>query len=338
MKKINICILGLGRIGFLHASNVLRYFHDRVNIKYIVDNFISEEKKKWVAANNIELISDPGIAFQDPEIEAVLIVSPTDTHAKYIIEAANHKKHIFCEKPIDLEPEVVKKALAATKKNKVHLLIGFNRRFDRNFLKLKKLLEKHSSLRLIKITSRDPAPAGIDYLKTSGGIFIDMAIHDFDMLNFIYPEEIAEVTAHGSCLIVPELKKYQDVDLAITYVKFKNGVQAIIDNSREASYGYDQRVEVLTSKGMVCAQNEISSSVVEYGSKSVQHDVPPWFFLERYQDSFIKELDFFFSTIKKTSPGKKNQKLLSGENGMTALLIALAATKSLKEKKTVRLK
>ncbi len=336
MSKIKIAVLGAGRIGILHIENILNHFQHLVEIKYVIDNFISPTNKKWVLKNRLHLIEDPQKAFSDPEVTAVVIASPTHTHADYIIQAAQKGKHIFCEKPIDLIPKNVIKALQIVKKNLVHLQVGFNRRYDKNFLKLKKMLTPNflKNLRFLKITSRDPAPPSLDYLKSSGGIFIDMAIHDFDMINFLIPNKVVQVSALGSAIILPELKKFSDVDVAITNLIFDNGMIATIDNSREAIYGYDQRIEILGKDGLLVAENEKNTTVQLFTKKEVKHDVPPWFFLERYQKSYIEGLGYFFTTIN----NPKNQTLLNGENGLTALLIALAAKKSLKEKRIVSVK
>ncbi len=329
-------MIGVGRIGIMHLQNILKYFSPLVEVKYLADAFIAPKVKKWLVKNNLALVGDVEEIFNDEEIRAVIICSPTSTHCDYIIRAAENGQHVFCEKPIDLKPSAVVKALEATKKNGVHLQIGFNRRFDKHFLQLKKQLKQKEmkDLQLLRITSRDPSPASYDYLKTSGGIFVDMAIHDFDMVDFLIPHRVVKVSSLGSNLIVAKLDQVPDVDVAVTTLVFENGIIATIDNSRQTSYGYDQRIEILSKRGLLIAENEKKSTVKFYKQSAVHSDVPPWFFLERYQESFINELDFFFKTIQQKSP----QKLLTGENALTSLLIALAAQKSLENGKVVSLK
>jgi len=214
--------------------------------------------------------------FGDPEISVVQICSSTDTHADYIIKAARSGKNIFCEKPVDLSVEKVKKALAAVKEAGVRLQIGFNRRFDHNFAHVRKLIDDGAigQVQLVKITSRDPAPPPISYVKVSGGIFLDMTIHDFDMARFQAKSEVEEVYAQGAVLIDPEIGKAGDVDTAIIMLKFANGALGVIDNSRKAVYGYDQRVEVFGSAGAAAAENDTPSQVRLSDTSGVHADKP----------------------------------------------------------------
>ena len=336
MKKIKIALIGVGRIGLMHAENILKHFRHVVELKYLVDRFISAECSELAVNNHLSLIDDVEEVFSNKEITGIVICSPTSTHADYIIRAAKSGQHIFCEKPVDLKPSAVVQSLEAVKKNGVHLQIGFNRRFDKHFLVLKRQLDQKEmqDLQFIRITSRDPSPPSFNYLKTSGGIFVDMAIHDFDMLNFLVPHKVVKVSSVGSNLIVPHLDQVPDVDVAVTNLVFENNLIATIDNSRRAIYGHDQRIEVLSKDGLLIAENEVKSTVKFYNQKAVHSEVPPWFFLERYQQAYIDELDFFFKAIQEKNP----KKLLTGENALTSLLIALAAQKSLEENRVVHLK
>ena len=260
-------------------------------VKTIADANLTPEIEAWAknlgiphVTNNAEDI------FGDPEISVVLICSSTDTHADYIIKAARSGKNIFCEKPVDLNVEKVKKALAAVKEAGVRLQIGFNRRFDHNFAHVRKLTDDGAigQVQLVKITSRDPAPPPISYVKVSGGIFLDMTIHDFDMARFQAKSEVEEVYAQGAVLIDPEIGKAGDVDTAIIMLKFANGALGVIDNSRKAVYGYDQRVEVFGSAGAAAAENDTPSQVRLSDTSGVHADKPLYFFLERYKDAYIK--------------------------------------------------
>ena len=192
-------------------------------------------------------------------MDAVIICSSTDTHSKIIEEAAAHGKHIFCEKPIDLDLKKIENALKAVDKAKVTLQVGFNRRFDPNFKKIREsILEgKIGTPQIVRITSRDPSPPPLEYVKVSGGIFLDMTIHDFDMARFIAGEEVDEVFVHGANLIDPAIKKAGDIDTAVVSMKYKSGALCTIDNSRKAVYGYDQRLEVFGSKGCLISETTL---------------------------------------------------------------------------------
>ena len=331
--KLKFGLIGIGRIGRIHAGNIARFIPE-AELAAAADLFLNPEAEAFAASLGVAKISkDPGDILKDPAINAVVICSSTDTHADYVIAAAEAGKHIFCEKPIDLSVPKVKTALEAVKKAGVQLQVGFNRRFDHNFKRVRELTlaGEVGDVQVVKITSRDPAPPPPSYVAVSGGIFIDMMIHDFDMARFQAGSEVTEVYAAGAVLIDPEIGKAGDVDTAIVTLKFENGAVGIIDNSRKAVYGYDQRVEVFGSKGAALAQNDAPSTAALYNEKGVTTDKPLYFFLERYKQAFIDEMQSFVEALRKGEPVPVN-----GNDGLENLYVALAASKSLKENRPVK--
>ncbi len=326
-------LIGAGRIGKLHGE-IVTYNIPGVDIKTVADIY-ADQAKEWADHLRItNLTSDYRDILRDSEIEAVLICSSTDTHAQIIIEAAEAGKHIFCEKPIDFDIERIRQALRAAEAASVKLQIGFNRRFDHNFRKVRQIVENGDlgEVHIVKITSRDPAPPPIEYVKVSGGIFLDMAIHDFDMARYLSASEVDTVFAQGAVLIDSEIGKLGDVDTAITTLTFKNGALGVIDNSRQAVYGYDQRVEVFGSKGYVEVKNDFPNSAVLSTADGVTSEKPHYFFLERYKTSYIEELKAFTEAVT-----RDEQPPVTGNDGLQPVLIGVAALKSLTEKKPVKI-
>ena len=329
---MKIGLIGAGRIGKLHGELLTNHIQN-AEIKTVADIYI-DNLEQWAKQLNIlSVTADYKNILKDSEIEAVLICSSTDTHAQLIVEAAQAGKHIFCEKPIDFNIGKIKKALNAVADAGIKLQIGFNRRFDHNFKKVREIVEsgKIGDVHVVKITSRDPAPPPIEYLRVSGGIFLDMTIHDFDMARYLSLNEVEEVYAQGAVLIDPAVGKAGDIDTAVITLKFNNGAMGVIDNSRQAVYGYDQRVEVFGSKGYVEVQNDVPDSAKLSTAEGVISEKPLYFFLERYQMSYIEELKTFINAIvNDTDPP------VTGNDGLQPVLIGLAALKSLKENKPVR--
>lgn len=323
MKKLTIGIIGAGRIGQLHARNILPI--PEIRIKAISDIFV-EETKIWATELGIEnVVADYEAILNDEEIEAIFICSPTDTHVPIIQRAAEMGKHIFCEKPISFSIEETELALEAVKKAGVKLQVGFNRRFDRNFLKIHQTVKNGGigETHIVKITSRDPEPPSIDYVKRSGGLFADMTIHDFDMARYVTQSEVTEVYASGANLVDPTIGDVGDIDTAIITLKFANGAIGVIDNSREAVYGYDQRVEVFGSKGNVITENDRPTNVEISTNEGVFKDKLKHFFLERYKDAYISETHAFIDAILNNKP-----LVCDGNDGLQAELIARAAQQS----------
>jgi myo-inositol 2-dehydrogenase / D-chiro-inositol 1-dehydrogenase len=331
---INVGIIGAGRIGKIHAENIA-YFMPQAKIAAIADLNMTPAIEAWAKGLGVpKVLKDPEALLADKDIVAVLICSSTDTHADFVIKAAQAGKHVFCEKPVDLTTAKVRAALAAAKKAGIKLQVGFNRRFDHNFRKVRDLVESGAvgSPQIIKITSRDPAPPPPAYVAVSGGIFLDMTIHDFDMARFQAGSEVVEVYAAGAVLVDEGIGKAGDVDTAIVTLKFANGALGVIDNSRKATYGYDQRVEVFGSKGAAAAENDAPSTVKLSNEAGVAGDKPLYFFLERYKEAFISEMRAFLDAVAQGKPTP-----VTGDDGLQDLLVGLAAKKSLAEGRPVKL-
>lgn len=332
-KQIVAGIIGAGRIGKLHAENIT-YSLPGMRIKTISDIF-ADSIADWAKGLGIEKVTrDYKEVINDAEIDAVLICSSTNTHAQFAIEAAKAGKHIFCEKPVDLDIERIKEVAFEVSKAGVKLQVGFNRRFDHNHKKVRELVRegKIGEPHIIRITSRDPAPPPIEYVKVSGGIFLDMTIHDFDMLRYLSGSEAEEVYVQAAVLVDPAIGEVGDVDTAIITIKLKNGALAVIDNSRKAVYGYDQRVEVFGSRGCVAVSNETPNSTVLSTAEAVISEKPKYFFLERYKDSFVEEMKEFVDAIV-----NNRETPVTIVDGLRPVVMGMAAKKSLKEGRPVRI-
>ena len=268
------------------------------------------------------------------DFDAVVICSPTDTHADYVELAARSKKHIFCEKPLDLSLDRVVEVLEVIKEFDVKLMLGFNRRFDKEFKKVRELVKngKIGDPHIVKITSRDPGAPPISYIKKSGGLFMDMTIHDFDMARFIVGKEVEQVFAKGAVLTDPAIGKAGDIDTAVITLTYTDGTIAIIDNSREAAYGYDQRIEVFGSKGMVQANNNFHDTHQLFTHQGIQGALPLHFFLERYEQAYKVEMSEFIDSLMNDT-----RLPVTGKDGLESLKIGMAALKSVQENRPVRL-
>jgi myo-inositol 2-dehydrogenase/D-chiro-inositol 1-dehydrogenase len=331
-RIIRVGIIGAGRIGKLHAYNITR-FVPAVRVAGISDIAVNEDLKKWAAGLGIEKVTTDAMdLIKDPAIDAILVCSSTDTHADFTMAAARAGKHIFCEKPIDLSVAKGMEAVKVAAEHKVKLQLGFNRRFDHNFKRVRDLVEagKVGDVHIVKITSRDPAPPPPAYVAVSGGIFLDMMIHDFDMARYQAGSEITSVHAVGAVLVDEEIGKAGDIDTAIVTLTFANGAIGIIDNSRKAVYGYDQRVEVFGSEGCAQAGNDTPTRVTLSTADEVISDKPLYFFLERYKDAFVDEISAFAQAIL-----TDGDVLVDGMDGIEDMVAALAAGKSLKEGRAV---
>lgn len=329
---IKVGIIGFGRIGRVHLDTIRKI--DGVEVAKVADAFIDHMKDSLAEYHVESYTNDYLDIINDESIDAVLVCSPTNTHAQIAIEAAKAGKHIFCEKPIDFDLGRVRDVINEVEKANVVFQVGFNRRFDHNFAKIKEHIKdgKIGDVHIIKITSRDPEAPPLSYVESSGGIFVDMTIHDFDMARFLAGCEPVEIYAVGDTLINEDIKQYDDIDTAVVTIVFENRAIAIIDNSREAAYGYDQRVEVFGSKGMVSAANDTQTAVTAYTKEGVASDKPLYFFLERYQQAFESELKAFFKAVNKDT-----QSEVSAKDGYVPILMGLAAKKSLQDKRPIRL-
>lgn len=331
---VNLGIIGFGRIGKVHAESLTKYVPS-ASLKSVSDPFIDEEGTKYAKSLGVENVyKDHSNILSDPEIDAVLICSSTDTHSKISIEALRAGKHVFCEKPIDLNIEKIKEVLDEVKKSKLKYQVGFNRRFDHNFRAIRDAVQsgKVGDPHVIKITSRDPGAPPIEYVKVSGGLFLDMMIHDFDMVRYLSGSEVEEVYAIGNTLIDPEIGKAGDIDTAIVTLKLENGALAVIDNSREAVYGYDQRAEVFGSKGAISIGNDSNSTAVMSTKDGIVSEKPLYFFLERYMQAYADEIKEFVQAIEDNT-----EVPVGAEDGLISVLIGVAAKKSLKEGRPVKL-
>lgn len=334
MKRVRIGLIGTGRIGKLHGDN-LAHSVSGAELCAAADPLMNEEIKSWAYGLGIDNCYDnPDKIIEDPEIDAVFICSSTSTHADLIKKAAAAGKHIFCEKPIDTDLGKIQEALDAAEKAGVKLQVGFVRRFDHNHKTVRDTVAEGilGEPNIIKVTSRDPDHQPMDYIRTSGGIFMDMTIHDFDMVRYLAGSEVTEVTAYGAALSDAGYDEYGDIDTAIVMMKFENGALGVIDNSRAAHYGYDQRTEVHCDKGCVQVSNDLNNTAMISSAEGVSIAKPTWFFLERYNNAFIAEAQAFTDAVRNDTPVP-----VTGFDGLQPVKIALAADKSLKEGRPVKL-
>ena len=328
-NQINIALLGLGRIGQMHALNLIN--HAEFNLKYTFDidkNLNNKLGKKYKSIP----INNPNVAFNDKSIKCIFIATSTKTHLNYIDKAVRNKKVVFCEKPLDLSLKKINEYKKKLSKFNPKIQIGFNRRYDPGHNSLKKNLVngKIGKLEKIIITSRDPAPPSTDYLKNSGGIFKDMMIHDFDLARYyVGSDEFKHLFATGEYFKDKKFKKVKDLELATVVMKTRKGVQCVITNSRHCSFGYDQRVELFGSKGMVISENQRDLETTSYfknstGSKRSFKN----FFIERYSEAFKNQLSDLARFCKKNIKPRANF-----EDGRMSVILAETANKSLKTKK-----
>ena len=324
----NIALLGAGRIGQVHAANIAS--HGATTLWSVVDP--NQEFATRLAAQYQARQQSLDEVMTDPNVHAVLIASATDTHADLIEMAARHGKAIFCEKPVHLDLARVRDCLKVVKEHDVPLFIGFNRRFDPQFRRVKTEAQagrigKPESLLII---SRDPSPPPAEYVRVSGGMFRDMTIHDFDMARFIMGEEPESVYAQGSNLVDPAIGEAGDIDTAFIVLKYASGTMATIVNSRRSSYGYDQRLELHGSEGLLCAGNILENQVQHYGKQGCTSALPEHFFLQRYKSAYAAEWEHFVAVLRgEVVPD------CSGDDGERALYLADKALESLRSQREI---
>ena len=320
---------GAGRIGAIHASNLAATGSQLI---YVVD--VNEPAAQKLAAAHGARVTDVTTALADRTINAVIIASSTDTHADLAIAAARAGKAIFCEKPIDLSLKRVDTCLRAVTKARVPMFVGFNRRFDPSFRSLRERIGNGEvgTVEQVIISSRDPGLPPISYLKVSGGQFRDMTIHDFDMARWLLGEEVVEVFAMGSCLVDPAVGKIGDTDSSMVLMRTASGKLCHINNSRRATYGYDQRIEVHGSKGRLLAGNRHPTTVELANADAVSTDKPLYFFLERYAESYRAELTAFVEAVTQQRPMP-----VTAEDGRQAIVLAEAAVRSLQSGRPTKL-
>ena len=327
---IEVAIFGAGRIGKIHAGNIVR--QPGVKLRYVIDP--DSQAAAALASQHDASVGSIEAVFADPSIRAVAIASSTDTHADLIQRAAASGKAIFCEKPVDLELARARECASAVRRAGVSCMIGFQRRYDPTFAAAKTRIDagEIGTPEQLVITSRDPGAPPLDYLKRSGGIFKDMLIHDFDVFRWILDDEADTVYATGSVMTDPNVAKADDVDVTAVTIRSKGGRLAQINTNRRAAYGYDQRFEVLGSKGMLQAGNHKPTEVVAWTEHAVSADKPEHFFLERYRVAYAVEMGHFFDALGSGKPMRT-----SIDDGVKALELAEAATTSWREHRIVTL-
>lgn len=326
-------VIGAGRIGKIHAENLATRIPG-VEAAAVADVNLQAAQELAGRMHIPAALDDYRAILSDPGIDAVAICSSTDTHARIIIEAAQAGKHIFCEKPVDHDLAKIDAALEAVEKAGVKLQIGFNRRFDPNFRRVREMVAqgKIGTPHILRITSRDPAPPPVSYIQVSGGIFLDMTIHDFDMARYLSCSEVVEVYTAAGVMVDPAIGEAGDIDTAVITLRFANGAIGTIDNSRKAVYGYDQRVEVFGSGGMLQSLNNTPDNNIYANAEGVQSAKPLYFFLERYMESFIAEMKEFVTSIREGTPPP-----VTGMDGRIPVVIGMAAKKSYLENRPVKL-
>ncbi len=332
MRTFKFGIIGAGRLGKIHTMNLMRI--SGVKVKVIADPQL-EAIKEWTDNLGIpKVVPDWHSVINDPEINAVVITSPTTFHAEMITAAANAGKHVFTEKPLSHDLASAKKVLALLEKTDVKVQVAFNRRFDHNYKKIRDFVASGQigEIHLIRITARDPFLPNIEFVKKSGGIFFDFFIHEFDNIRFVTNSEVEEVYAGGSVRWDPEIKNAGDYDTAFAVLKMKCGTLCVIDSSRQAVYGYDQRMEVFGSKGRITSLNDRETNVELKNHETVTMDKPLPNFQKRYADSFNAEMqDFVRCLVENKTP------LVTPKDGYKAILIAEAATRSARENRTIKI-
>lgn len=331
--RVHVGVIGAGRIGALHAAHLVTRIPEAEVIA--ISDIRYEAAARCASALAIpEVYEAPEPVLAHPGIDAVLICSSTDTHAELVERAAAARKQIFCEKPIDLDLGRVDRVLEAVDRAGVKLMVGFNRRFDHNFRRVRELVQAGAvgTPHMLHIISRDPAPPPAEYVKVSGGIFLDMTIHDFDMARFLINSEVEEVYVEGGVMVDPGIGAAGDIDTAVIVMRFANGVIGTIDNSRKAVYGYDQRVEVFGSGGSVRSGNDYPNTTLVSDAASVHRDLPLNFFMDRYVEAYVEELRTFIACIREDRVPP-----VTGMDGRQSILMGYAARKSYAEHRPVKL-
>ena len=326
----DVAVLGAGRIGAIHAGNLAKL--PGVRLAYIADP--NAEAARALATKLSSKVAEPSQIFADPRITAVVICSSTDTHAALIMEAAAAGKQIFCEKPVDLDVARARQCVDAVEKAGVTCMIGFQRRFDPTFAAVKKrvVAGEIGTPEMLVVTSRDPGPPPIPYIKVSGGIFKDMLIHDFDIFRWILDDDADTVFATATCQVDPAIGEAGDADCTAVTIRTKRGRLCQINTTRRAAYGYDQRFEVIGSKGMLQAGNHAPTEVVASTAQSISRDLPEHFFLERYRAAYAHEIAHFFDVLA----GRETLRTTI-HDGLRALELADAATRSWREGRAIAL-
>lgn len=331
-RKVNIAVIGTGRMGSVHVAN-LAHSIPEANLAAVCDIRLDVAQAVADLHGIKRVVQDYHELLADPSIEAVLIATSTDTHAMIVQDAAAAGKQIFCEKPLAMNLKDIDDCLAAVERAGVKLQVGFNRRFDKSFQRVHQVVESGEIGRpcIIHIISRDPELPNKDFLRVSGGMFLDMTIHDFDMVRY-QMGDVEEIFAVGNVLIDPELNEFGDLDTTLVTLKFANGAIGSIDNSRQAVYGYDQRLEVFCSNGSAFANNELDSTLVKADRVGYHGAKLPHFFMQRYAPCYVEEVKQFVECVRENKPVP-----IDGKDGRMAVVLGLAAWKSFHEKRPVKI-
>lgn len=322
MKRVKIALIGMGRIGKIHFNNIQHQLPD-AEIIAVADPYLDKSLEEIY--KDVLFCEEPDEVMSLPGLDAILICTPTSSHASLIEKVIQNGKHVFCEKPMDLSLERTTILMEMAKEAGVKLMLGFNRRFDPDFFQACKSVRegKIGDIQIVKITSRDPGLPPIDYIRNSGGLFMDMAIHDFDMARYIMGKEVTEVFAKGSVVIDKEVGEAGDIDTALTTLIFEDGTYAVIDNSRKAAYGYDQRLEIFGRDGMIQVDNNLHNRNVLYDANGIHSALPLDFFMDRYAKSYLKEMELFVDALKNGT-----EMPAGGNDALKATQIAYAAKMS----------
>ena len=332
-NTLHIGLLGAGRIGTVHAQTIVQRVPG-AQLVAVADVYAAAAQALAARFGVSRAGADSTEIIEDASIDAVLICTSTDTHAPLIEAASRAGKHIFCEKPVSMSLEATDRALAAARAAGVKLQIGFNRRFDANYARVRRAIVERDigDLHMLHIISRDPAPPPIAYVKVSGGIFADMMIHDFDMARFLTGSEPTQIYVQAAVRVDPAIGEAGDVDTAVVLMRFANGAIVTIDNSRRAVYGYDQRVEAFGSAGAIQSGNVYPNTAVLSTADSVRRDLPLNFFMQRYLDAYAAEVESFVDAVANDKPVA-----VSGDDGRAAFAMAVAAKRSLESGQPVRI-
>jgi myo-inositol 2-dehydrogenase/D-chiro-inositol 1-dehydrogenase len=322
-------VIGAGRIGRMHTENLVTHIPE-AEVRAVASPHLDDG---WAEGLGIPIRSVNNAAvLGDPDIVAVVITAPSGLHSELIVEAAAAGKHVFCEKPVGFDEEPIEKAIAAAEAAGVQLQVGFNRRFDPDVCRLAEAVRDGDvgELHGLRVINRDPAAPPIDFVKRSGGMFFDFAIHDFDTVRFLSGSEIEEVFAAGAVLIDPAIGNAGDIDTAIITLRLANGALCVLDNSRQARYGYDQRFEAFGSKGNFVADNLRATTIESFLEGGVFTDLPPVNFVERYREAFIAELRAFVCCVQTGKPVS-----VTANDALAAVRAAAAARRSMTENRPV---
>ena len=332
-EKINIGIIGVGRIGEMHLKNIVQHF-PTVAIKGLIDPMLSDNIL-GLFQDQEKLHLDLDEMLLDETINAVIICSPTPTHYETIKKCAKHKKHIFCEKPLSFSEQELNDIINVGKKEKVSIQVGLNRRFDRDFMLMKEKIDKGivGDIQMIHITNHDSKPPSYKFLKSSGGMLLDLCIHDFDMIGFLSGKKIKEIYVNGGVFIEPRLEDINDIDNVLITIELDNGILCSIDSSRQTNYGYDQRVEVFGSKGSLLVENQKENLLLFSGETETKSSKIDNSFIERYKQSYIKQFEHFFDCLSsKTAPS------VGPYNILLAMRSAIAGNQSIDTKQPQKVK